>query len=458
MNNKKNRSGMHRRQPVLNEEIETAILQDNIDSLKLLYKTKRFSIDERNAEGRTALHLAALYGRSDIVDYLCRSQGANIRALDDDHRTPLHLASQEGHLAVVQYICEKESFKRRYIDMRDNNNFSALCLAIENERLDVARYFCEKYRQAIKNDNEALLYAVMKNYLELLPAFRLTEDDKGKLLNTAAGFGHIQIVEYLCETLKTKVTGGYASNIAGKRALHVASEEGHLNIVEYLCVNFNAANKKNVTEFKESVTDGTIALHKAIKKGHHFITDYLCEEIKSGVDINQTVDRNSALQVAIQKNNLDALKCLLRQPNIDFKHVVNNLDKIKNNVLFKSIETEVKTQLSEIKKEDPLYSLVHYFRQWKPSHWCWSKIDPNRYVFAYMILKAQHQHERDMLIEKILASEKISSWSSNSFRGAIQHIYEKPVAKVWHDSLSILTATIECTRIIHPIPSTNVNI
>ena len=61
------------------------------------------AIESRTQEGRTPLHLAALYGHKRIVELLV-SHGADVNAVDHRQYTALQLAVLRGHLAVVTFL------------------------------------------------------------------------------------------------------------------------------------------------------------------------------------------------------------------------------------------------------------------------------------------------------------------------------------------------------------------
>jgi len=60
-------------------------------------------IDERSADGFTALHLAALFGRTDVVRLLL-ARGADPRALNEDILTAAELAERAGHPEIAATI------------------------------------------------------------------------------------------------------------------------------------------------------------------------------------------------------------------------------------------------------------------------------------------------------------------------------------------------------------------
>ncbi|KAF7554153.1 hypothetical protein G7Z17_g3123 [Cylindrodendrum hubeiense] len=64
----------------------------------------------RNNKGRTVLHLAAMAGKSDVVEWLVnpgtdKSEGADKDAKDADGSTPLHGAARHGHTDTVTVLC-----------------------------------------------------------------------------------------------------------------------------------------------------------------------------------------------------------------------------------------------------------------------------------------------------------------------------------------------------------------
>jgi hypothetical protein len=60
-------------------------------------------IDERSADGFTALHLAALFGRTDVVRLLL-ARGADPRARNEDILTAAELAERAGHPELAATI------------------------------------------------------------------------------------------------------------------------------------------------------------------------------------------------------------------------------------------------------------------------------------------------------------------------------------------------------------------
>lgn len=55
--------------------------------------------DVQNRHGETALHIAALFGKVDSVEYLLRS-GADPHVVSLHYETPLDLAEQQNHMDI----------------------------------------------------------------------------------------------------------------------------------------------------------------------------------------------------------------------------------------------------------------------------------------------------------------------------------------------------------------------
>jgi ankyrin repeat protein len=54
------------------------------------------------------LHIAAGFGKLDVVKYLIEAQGADVKATDKYGKTPLRQAAKNGHWDVVKYLVEEK--------------------------------------------------------------------------------------------------------------------------------------------------------------------------------------------------------------------------------------------------------------------------------------------------------------------------------------------------------------
>ncbi|NXQ34674.1 IKBZ inhibitor, partial [Alaudala cheleensis] len=111
---------LHREENLLRNIPEEKLLAPDENGSRLLHKAvaqgrraltfalaQRFAslnkIDEKDAEKRTALHLAAEKNQHLMVSDLI-SLGANVNEQDGSGRTPLHLCAENGYLRVLQVL------------------------------------------------------------------------------------------------------------------------------------------------------------------------------------------------------------------------------------------------------------------------------------------------------------------------------------------------------------------
>ena len=82
--------------PATNREITNAIIDDNLDELKKLVKSNNVNIivDRRNKF--TALHLAIIFGKQSLIQYLIMDCGASTSILTADGKDSAQLADDHG--------------------------------------------------------------------------------------------------------------------------------------------------------------------------------------------------------------------------------------------------------------------------------------------------------------------------------------------------------------------------
>ncbi len=94
--------------PVGSASISGTILQVAInfnskeDMAKLLIESGA-KIDQKDTNGNTELHLAALRGNADLAHYLI-DHGANVHAVNEYNRTPLYYAAKHGYRGVAETL------------------------------------------------------------------------------------------------------------------------------------------------------------------------------------------------------------------------------------------------------------------------------------------------------------------------------------------------------------------
>lgn len=396
---------------LLDKHIEKAIKQGNLKSLKSLYEEENliyrdlYDNEEEvvDQKGLKALHLSVCYGHLDVVKYLCEEQQNNVNVLDRDGRSPLHLAVQNEKIAIVSYLCRQPAIQinskdkkhytaLQYAIIKDNwemindicqhpqvDLVSAFQFAILKSKLTAVRYFCENYPKLMVNAaiEEALLVAIKKN-----------KEDIDILVEIfIRNF-------FLWDKMKVP--------LIFSRILHTAACCGRTEIVEFVCEN---------KYFDVSLKDLKIALDEAA----HSASQAECDKTRRFIS--------------------DTIKCLneqaesmLRQQSITIEKTIQHIDLFKRPAIFHSIKQVVEARLGQMQKNDLFYPLKDYFNNWNKSHWyCFfGGIDPNRYIFAYMLLNATPRHRENLMDQLMLCRELHSASTENCFRSVIRRIKNHP--------------------------------
>jgi len=109
--------------------------QKNSGTLTKLFVFLGANVDDKNAEGLTALHVAGFLGAEQAIDVLVL-KGATVNATDKDNRTPLHLAAYEGRTDAVKSLLRHGA----NIEARENaNGMTAIHLAAVKGSTDVVQ-------------------------------------------------------------------------------------------------------------------------------------------------------------------------------------------------------------------------------------------------------------------------------------------------------------------------------
>lgn len=92
----------------LNENVITYAIKNKVSEricLKLIEKTKwHDSVDE---DGRSLLHLAIIYKRTNLLNYLFMGNYISVDVCDNKGITPLMCAIENGNLSIIKRLIEK---------------------------------------------------------------------------------------------------------------------------------------------------------------------------------------------------------------------------------------------------------------------------------------------------------------------------------------------------------------
>ncbi len=127
---------------VLDDVLRGAALGVDPERCKILVEKNKAAMSQVDYNGDTMLHLAAMKGNKEIVDFLLKN-GANHSAKDKFGATALHLAAITGHDNTVKSLTDSPE-GRITINFQDNKGDTALMLAARKGHADTVRTLLER--------------------------------------------------------------------------------------------------------------------------------------------------------------------------------------------------------------------------------------------------------------------------------------------------------------------------
>jgi ankyrin repeat protein len=251
--------------------------------------------------------------RDNIIYYLLE--------ISDDYvyNELLCIASFHGNLKLVKYLIDEKNVDISY------NDYTAMCIAADNNQIDVIKYFLERGANI--------------------------EADNYYMLRTACNEGYFELVKYLIKL-------GSDIHILEDYPLLCSAHKNHDNIVKYLLehgANINSKNNyvfklacsknyynilKLAIEYKTNVNcDGIV---KAVKHNFKKIVKYILENTNISIDI-----KNQALEIATLNNNFVIIRLLLKHGAHVTKQVILNSIIVNDLELFKFFARHFSIMLDE---------------------------------------------------------------------------------------------------------------
>ncbi|KAJ9591792.1 hypothetical protein L9F63_001609, partial [Diploptera punctata] len=283
-------------------KLHDAVLNEDITQINTLIYVEKMNVDERDAGGRTALHLAVMsyFGRKpneSIINTLLEC-GANLDFKDMVlHWRPLRLAEEIQAWSVVERLLERNADNRDLVIIRKNikkATFGMHCCWPGVKVMSVTNL-------AISEGFVNLVEFILESGVSVQHYIKDRHVDKTSMLHVGAEHGQLRLVQFLVEKGCSINCENWFCN---RTPLMRASENGHLQIVKFLVEHRAATSSRN--------KDGDNALSLASREGKCEVVKYLT--IDKGENI-ETLDwyKSSPLMKAAEFAHFEVVKFLIDQ-------------------------------------------------------------------------------------------------------------------------------------------------
>ncbi|KAJ0306120.1 hypothetical protein Brms1b_010533 [Colletotrichum noveboracense] len=311
-----------------------------------------FHDDPEVFKGLFPLHKAALAGNFEIFQFLFKSYEVPSDSVLEG-RTIFHAAAVSGHVRIAQLILDGETLNAPgFIDIMDNNNQTALMIAVKMGNIDLAKQLIAAGAQLAIGDRSgktALHYSIqhcpqiVENIVSKNDSLIFFQDEVGcTSLHAAACSGSIQTTEIMLGAARGKDQLAELINTKDSQdfmALHHAAERGFDHICKVLIetgieVDAYCGDDKTGAAllaskhghlaslrriFPENLEDGDRLLLEAARAGQMLVVQYL---LKTGVSADGPEEAaKTPLSEAATQGHRDVVRTLLR-----FKADVNLQD------------------------------------------------------------------------------------------------------------------------------------
>ncbi|KAI9852682.1 MAG: Ankyrin repeat domain-containing protein 44 [Vezdaea acicularis] len=219
--------------------LRQAVYSGNLDVVKAISQAGAEINNTSGDDGMTALMIAALTGRADIVAHLLSLPGINVGLRNQKGCTALFLAAQAGCLLAVKELAAAgaDLHERGYAKI----GYTPLAIAVRRGRLDVASWLLDRGAQVetvTQNGNTPLHHAISAQSEELITLLL----DRGADINHQDKQGDTALLnamglekcESICELLVERGADIDIKNEEGINALGMALTKGKAAVVKML--------------------------------------------------------------------------------------------------------------------------------------------------------------------------------------------------------------------------------
>uniref|UniRef100_A0AAV2M9A0 Serine/threonine-protein phosphatase 6 regulatory ankyrin repeat subunit C-like n=1 Tax=Knipowitschia caucasica TaxID=637954 RepID=A0AAV2M9A0_KNICA len=310
LKNSKGYSAVHYAAAYGNKQHLELAYYGHCEALSLLCETL-VSLDVRDVQGQTALHLAAQRGHSSCVDVLLKHQ-ASYAVRDPRHkRTALHAAAAEGNMDCLLLLVNGEQ-STDVIDLADTQGQTALMLAALGCHTDCVHILLEKGSKPDTSDQKgftALHRVSMLGSEDCVSALldhgasALCRDSQGRTpLHLAASCGHAELLHLLLKAAVTLDPLDSMLDFKGYTPTHWAAYHGRETCLQIL-LEHKLENNEEGNSFSP--------LHCALINGHEEAATFILKTMDPKSINLQDAKGRTPLHAAAYSGNLCGLELLL---------------------------------------------------------------------------------------------------------------------------------------------------
>ncbi|XP_029287338.1 LOW QUALITY PROTEIN: serine/threonine-protein phosphatase 6 regulatory ankyrin repeat subunit C [Cottoperca gobio] len=292
--------------------LHLAAYYGHCEALRLLCETL-VSLDVRDIEGRTALHLAARRGFAPCVEVLLKHQASYTLKEQKRKWTPLHAAAAEGQMDCLLLLVNGEQ-SADVIDSPDTQGQTALMLAALGLHTDCVHILLEKGAKADAADKKgftALHRAAMLGSEDCVSALlehgasALCRDSQGRTpLHLVASRGHTELLRTLLKAATKADPLDSILDYRGYTPTHWAAHHGREGCLHILLENKLFSNQEG---------HFFTALHCALVNGHDVAAGLLVKAVGPQIVNVSDAKGRTPMHAAAHSGNVAGLQLVLAQ-------------------------------------------------------------------------------------------------------------------------------------------------
>ena len=274
------------------------------------------SISSRD-RGSSLLHLAATYGKKEILDFFLShpALSGSIRTLNEFGKAPIFMAVRNGHLSCV------ESFEAAGVEIQsaDIENWTIMHEAVKYQHLDIVEYLIRNGADVNASDDDgwtplhvAARFSVPKSVAILVEAGAdvngITDENESVLQITVSQKNNEEMLKELLKYRPEFLTT-VNSAVSPERTLLDRRDFKMLHI--YLDYIYEECRESDIalSELKKTLVDNPMLLHRCIISNEAGISRRLLQLGANGASMNQSGE--TAIFYASKKGMEDIVRALL---------------------------------------------------------------------------------------------------------------------------------------------------